>query len=238
MEKRHFIYAIKTACTAIAVFIAISCNRIDPRIEKGAINLELGDYKRARMQFESVLDGHPSNFAARLGLGKAMLQEFSAEPGDTTLLIDCLTQLEAARTLMPGSDVERLLSVAWFKRAAALLAHRDTLSAMAALSRSIGFDPKASKPLNLAGILYFYRGETDKALHLFRLVMTVDSGSVSGYFNAGMVHWADSNYALAYDFWYKAALRAPEDKEILSWAAQAKLRMTTADSKAYGNRTR
>jgi hypothetical protein len=54
--------------------------------------------------------------------------------------------------------------------------------------------------------------------------MAIDSSSVNGYFNMGMVYWADSNYALAYDYWYKAALRAPEDKEILTWAAMAKKR--------------
>jgi hypothetical protein len=58
----------------------------------------------------------------------------------------------------------------------------------------------------------------------------IDSASASGYFNAGMVHWAAGNYPLAFDFWYKAALRAPEDKEIVTWAAMAKKRMATTDS--------
>jgi Flp pilus assembly protein TadD len=228
MEKRHFIFTIKTVCAIAmtAVVIAtVSCHRVDPRIEQGIANLELGDYKRARMHFEAVLDERPSNYAARLGLGKALVQEFSAHPGDSTLLPDCLTQLEAARTLRPEKEVEKILSIVWFKRATALLANHDTLGAMAALSRSTGFDPKAGKPVNLAGILYFNRGETDKALNLFRLVMTIDSGSVNGYFNTGMVYWADGDYARAFDYWYKAALRAPDDKEIVTWAAMAKKRI-------------
>ena len=206
----------------------LSCNRIDPRIEKGTINLTLGDFKRARKNFEAVVDKQPSSYAARLGLGKAMLQELSGNPGDSMLLFDCLTQLEAARTLRPDREVEKLLGIVWFKRASMLLANRDTLSSITALSRSISLDPSASKPVNLAGILYFYRGETAKALNLFRLVTTIDSGSASGYFNAGMVHWADSNYTLAFDCWCKAALRAPGDKEILTWAAMAKQRLKPA----------
>jgi tetratricopeptide (TPR) repeat protein len=222
MEKRYFIHTITMCFSLFAVVLSISCNRVDPRIEKGAMNLELGDYKRARMNFEAVVDKQPGNFAARLGLGKALLQEFSACPGDSALLIDCLTQLEAARTLRPEKEIEKLLSVVWFKCATALLGKKDTIAAISALSRSINLDPKASKPLNLAGILYFHRGETEKALNLFRLVIAIDSTSVNGYFNTGMVYWADSNYSLAYDFWYKAALRAPGDKEILTWAAIAK----------------
>ena len=210
----------------MAIFIAISCERLDPRIEKGAVNLELGDFKRARTHFEAVVDREPSNYAARLGLGKAMLQEFSAHPGDSMLLSDCITQFEAARTLRPDKDVEKILSIVWFKRATTLLAHDDTLAALGALSRSIGFDPNASKPVNLAGILYFHRGEKEKALNLFRLVITLDSCSVNGYFNAGMVHWADGDYARAFDSWYKAALRAPDDNEIVTWAAMAKKRIT------------
>jgi tetratricopeptide (TPR) repeat protein len=220
---------MKTAVISLTLFaLFVSCNRVDPLIEKGTINLKLGDYKRARMHFEAILDKQPSHYAARLGLGKALLQEFSAHsgahPGDSSLLMDCITQLEAARTLRPDKEVEKLLSVVWFKRTTVLLAHHDTLAAISALSRSTGFDPTASKPVNLAGILYFHRGETDKALNLFRVVTAIDSGSATGYFNTGMVYWADSNYALAYDYWYKAALRSPDDKEILTWAAMAKKR--------------
>ncbi len=220
---------MKTA-SAVATLIVMtaSCNGVDHRLENGAENLALGDYKRARIHFEAVVDKKPSDYAARLGLGKALLQEFSAHPGDSALLLDCLTQLEAARTLRPDKEVEKLLSEVWFKRAIALLARHDTLAAMTALSRSTGFDPSASKPVNLAGILYFHRGETDKALNLFRLVMAIDSNSVNGYFNAGMVCWADGNYAAAYDYWYKAALRAPNDKEILTWTAMAKKRTAGA----------
>lgn len=223
MDKRNFGCKIKNILIAATVLpLIFSCNRADPRIEKGATNLELGDFLRARTHFEAVLEEKPSNFDSRLGLAKALLQQFCAHPGDTALIFDCLTQLEAARTLRPDNDVEKLLSVVWFKRATILLAAHDTIGAMAALSRSTGFDPKASNPINLAGILYFNRGDHDKALNLFRLVTSTDTASIQGYFNTGMVHWADSNYSLAYDYWYKAALRAPDDLEILTWAAMAK----------------
>lgn len=133
-------------------------------------------------------------------------------------------QFEAARTLQPNKEVEKLLSIVWFKRAKMYLGTNDTLSALQALSRAISLDPKESGPVNLAGILYFYRGETEKALNLFRLVTTIDTASVSGYFNTGMVHWTDSNYTQAYESWFKAALHSPDDKEILMWAARAKER--------------
>jgi tetratricopeptide (TPR) repeat protein len=130
--------------------------------------------------------------------------------------------------LQLDNEVEKLLSVVWFKRAIILLRHHDTLAAMNALSRSIGFDPKASKPVNLAGIIYFHRGDKEKALNLFRLVTSIDSSSPHGYFNIGMIHWSDKNYVSAYEFWYKAAKRAPEDREVLMWTAMAKKQITTA----------
>jgi tetratricopeptide (TPR) repeat protein len=101
---------------------------------------------------------------------------------------------------------------------------------MAALSRSTSFDPAATGPVNLAGILYFNRGDHEKALNLFRKVITSDTSSAQGYFNAGMVLWADSNYAAAYEYWYKAALRSPDDKEILTWAALAKNKVNSSGS--------
>jgi tetratricopeptide (TPR) repeat protein len=190
-------------------------------------NLELGDYKRARSHFEAVLDKNPSSYYARLGLGKALLQEFTTHPSDTGLITECLTQLEAARSLQPESEVEKILSIVWYKRATILLVNQDTIAALAALSRSTGYDSHSINPLNLAGILYFNKGDHDKALNLFRLVTSTDTASVQGFFNTAMVYWADSNYTNAYKYWYQAALRSPEDKEIITWAAMAKKKLDT-----------
>jgi tetratricopeptide (TPR) repeat protein len=226
MEKRSFDFKMNLRLIFISVlFLTVYCNQVDPDIEKGATNLELGDFKQARAHFQKVLENKPSSFDARLGLAKALLQQYSAQPTDSGLIFDCLTQLEAARTLRPDKEVEKLLSVVWFKRATMLLTNHDTIAAMGALSRSTGFDPHASNPLNLAGILYFNRGDHAKALNLFGLVISTDSASVQGYFNAGMVHWADSNYSRAYEYWYKAALSAPDDKEIITWASMAKRKL-------------
>jgi tetratricopeptide (TPR) repeat protein len=226
MEKRYYnskviiIVIVTLACATIFV----SCNGIDSQIKLGVTNLELGDYKRASNHFEAVLEKKPSSYYARLGLGKALLQEFSTHPSDTGLIADCLTQLEAARSLRPDSEVEKILSIVWYKRAINLLTNKDTIAALTALSRSTGYDPNSINPLNLAGILYFNKGDHDKALNLFKLVTSTDSSSVQGYFNIAMVYWADSNYTNAYKFWYQAALRSPEDKEIITWAAMAKKR--------------
>jgi len=225
MEKRHFVSTVKTvAAAALVAACAVFCNRADQQAKLGAINLELGDYKRSRASYEAIVDRNPRDWNARLGLGKALLQAYCASPGDSALLTDCITQLEAARTLRPDKEVEKLLSVVWFKRATMHLSRLDTLDAISALSRSISLDPASSKPVNLAGILYFHRGETEKALNLFKMVLSIDSAGAYGYFNIGMVYWTESNYAQAYDYWYKAALRAPDDKEIITWAAMAKKR--------------
>jgi Flp pilus assembly protein TadD len=203
--------------------ILASCNRLDGLLEKGTVNLQLGDFVRARAAYEAAVDHYPTSSQARLGLGKALLQEYSVRPGDSALLMNCLTQLEAARTLHPDSAVEKLLGIVWFKRADGCLAKADTVAAMQSLSRAIALDPHATGPVNLAGILYFHRGDHDRAINLFGKVTAMDSNSVSGYFNAGMVHWADSNFTAAYDCFFRAAQRAaPGDREILLWAARAK----------------
>jgi tetratricopeptide (TPR) repeat protein len=226
MEKRS-VYSTVIICSVAALFsmTAVFCDKTDSRLEKGSINLELGDYVRARSYFEATVDERPTSAAARLGLGKALLQQFSAQPHDSALIIDCLMQLEAARTLQPEGEAEKLLSIVWFKRANGLLTAGDTIAALRALSRSTSLDPSSTAPVNLAGILYFHRGETDKALNLFRKVMALDTASVSGYFNAGMVLWSDSNCTAAYDCFFKAAQRSPGDREILMWAARAKQRI-------------
>jgi tetratricopeptide (TPR) repeat protein len=223
MSKSIFIFKKKTVLIILVMTAAVVvCDRTNSYIKLGSANLKMGDYKRARRYFNAVIDKQPSNYTARLGLGKALLQEISVHSEDSILILDCLTQLNAARSLRPDKEVEELLSVVWFKRATALLGFHDTLAAMSALSRSISFDSKAGKPVNLAGIIYFHRGDKEKAMNLFRLVTTIDSSSPHGFFNIGMLYWAERNYTLAYEFWYKAAKRAPEDREVLKWTAMAK----------------
>jgi tetratricopeptide (TPR) repeat protein len=211
-------------CGICIALCMASCDRTGTLLEKGSVNLSLGDYRRARACFEAAVDRHPSSATARLGLGKALLQEYCACPSDSGALAGSLTQLEAARTLRPDTAVETLLAAAWFKRAEALLDALDTIAALQALSRSISLDPSSAKPVNLAGILYFRRGDRGKALNLFRKVIAIDTASVSGRFNAGMVFWADSDWTAAYDHFFGAAQRSPGDREILLWAARAKQR--------------
>lgn len=210
----------------LVCFLTVSllfCNRTSSLLDKGAVNLELGDYRRARSCFEEVVNRHPASARARLGLGKALLQQWTTTPADTVLLSRALVQLEAARTLRVGDEVERLLSTVWYRRAEVCLGGGgDTVAALKALSRATSLDPKATRPLNMAAILYFQRGEQAKALNLFRLITTIDTASVSGWFNMGMVYWADSSYHRAADAFFEAARRSPDDQEVLRWAAMAK----------------
>lgn len=207
-----------TVCTVL-----FFCSGNDTMLEKGSANLELGDYERAIGCFNRILEHSPRSAAARLGLGKAFLQEYSVRPYDSTLLLRCITQLGAARTLSSDTAIEHLLSSVWFKRAQFLLGKADTSAALQALSRSTSLDPKAVGPVNLAGILCFNRGETKRARTLFDMVTVLDTASASGYFNAGMVCFADSDFVNAYHHFYEAAKRSPDDREILLWAAKAKV---------------
>ncbi|MBN1761100.1 MAG: tetratricopeptide repeat protein [Chitinispirillaceae bacterium] len=206
----------------LLALIVISCDDSGNLLKKGSVHLALGDYIRARECFASEVDRHPSSAAARIGLGKALLQEYASGSRDSTLLVRSITQLEAARTLRPDTVVEKLLSLVWLKRAEGLLAAADTVTALQALSRSTSLDHASAPPVNLAGILYFHRGERDKALNLFRKVITLDTASVSGRFNAGLVLWTDRNFTVAYDYFFAAAKRSPDNPEILLWAARAK----------------
>lgn len=221
--------------TCISVLFLVFCNGTEALLDKGAVNLQLGDFVRARCNFEKVVDLHPANAKARLGLGQALLQQWVITPEDTALLSGALVQLEAARTLHAGEMVEQLLSTVWYQWAKVSLRARDTLLALKAISRSISLDPKATGPLNMAAIIYFHRGERKKALDLFNVIITIDTLSVSGYFNKGMIYWADSNYQSAAESFFEAARRSPDDQEILRWAALAKKYTTDNVSAKFRN---
>ncbi len=201
--------------------ILISCSTVNRDIEKGEASLRLGDYAMAIRFFEGVLNRNPENFEARLGMGKSLIQQAVAQGGDSLIWSRALTHLEAARSIRPNSKVEPLLSDTWLIHARQGLETHDTLGALKSLGRAIDLNPKAVEALNLAGIIYYRMGDSEKATILFRSALAADSLRPFTYFNLGMVQWAKMNYVMAHQFWFKALQLAPEDKDILYWFASA-----------------
>jgi len=209
-----------TFIVLISIILSINCT--DQLISKGNKNLLLGDYPRAIILFSKAVDRNPESFEARLGLGKALLQQLSVVVNASDEQWSaCLTNLEAARSLNLSGSVEKILSVAWNQRALVLLNNNDTATALMALNKSIQYDKKNAKSLNLAGVLYFNIGEQDKAFSLFSLVMQLDSLSPSGAFNCGIVTWSKGDCSNARSIWRQALKRFPDDSELLYWTALA-----------------
>lgn len=209
--------------TLVAILVA-SCG--SSTIEKGTTCIRLGDYPMAIRFFTHALEHDPGSFEARVGMGKALLQKAVAEKGDKSAWQEAILHLEAAATL-GGNDAEipLLLSEVWFARAQNLVARKDTSGALDALSRSIEDDPGNPSPVNLAAIIYFRAGYTDKAEALFRKSVELDSAHPSSRFNLGMVLWSKGEYEEARKQWLLALKADPEDQDIIYWFAMAEKKL-------------
>lgn len=205
----------------------IGCS--DSNVEKGAACLQLGDYPAAQEFFEKALQYDPRNYEARVGMGKALLQQAVDQENDSMAWHDACRHLAAARTLRPSESINSLLSQVWSERSRMLAHNRDTLAALEALTRAIEYDPKRSEPLNAAGIIYFRMGEVEKAKALLARAVSLDSNSVAILFNFGMVQWHAGDYVAAHRLWLKALKRSPKDKAILTWFALAEKQMREQD---------
>ncbi|MBN1576801.1 MAG: tetratricopeptide repeat protein [Chitinispirillaceae bacterium] len=212
--------------SAVFSLLQLSCVSDSRSIEKGEASLRLGDHTMAIRFFDEVLSRNPENFEARLGMGRALIQQASLNNADGTLWGKALTHLEAARTIRPESDIDTLLSEAWLVNARRLLNRSDTINALNALSRAIDLHPRGVEALNLAGIIYFRMGESDKARILFERALVADTSRPFTHFNIGMVRWALNDIRGAHDAWFRALRLAPDDKDIVYWyaAAEKKLR--------------
>ena len=210
---------------ALAVAALAGCR--SDEIDKGQACLALGDYPLAQRFFARAVESEPRGYEARLGLGQALLQKAFAE-NDSVAFSGGLLQLEACRTLRPASDIGGLLCEAWSERARSLLRSKDTLSALADLSKAIDRDPRDPRPVNLAGIVYGKLGDPAKAEALFRKALTLDSADASAHFNLGMIGWQAGDARAAHDHWLAALKALPEDEDILYWFAlsEKKLRET------------
>jgi tetratricopeptide (TPR) repeat protein len=208
--------------TVLAALV-LSCS--DDVVEKGDIALRLGDWKMAMEFYYQALRRDPADAAARLGMGKALLQKAVALPNDTTSWREALVHLEAAHTIAPSAGIAPLLSEAWSSHARNLLAGRDTVQALSALSRAIELDSRSVEPVNLAGIVYFRLGHEDKALQLFGKAIAIDSTNSSAHFNLGMAKWQREQFSEAHRHWLTALANAPEDEDILYWFALSEKRI-------------
>ncbi len=190
-------------------------------IEKGELALRLGDYEMSKDFFAYKLQKQPDNYAARLGMGKALIQEAAAIASDSSWR-RALTHLEAARTIAPHrQEVLELLGETWSVHARNRLDAGDTVTALHALSKSIEYRPTSVEPLNLAGIIYYNLGDDEKAAALFRKAITLDSTNSSAYFNLGMVRWQQKKYGMAHSQWLNALQYDPTDDDIVYWFARA-----------------
>ena len=174
----------------------------------------------AQRFFARAVDADPRAYAARLGLGQALLQESYAE-NDSAAFAGGLMQLEACRTLQPSAEIGGLLAEAWLDRARGRLRARDTLDALADLSKAIDRDARDPRPVNLAGILYGKLGDAGKAEALFRKAIALDSADASAHFNLGMIRWQAGEVREAHTHWLAALKALPDDEDILYWFALA-----------------
>jgi tetratricopeptide (TPR) repeat protein len=207
------------------LLIAFMAGCYHDKVNKGTICLNLGDYSTAIEIFSVEVKRHPDRYEARLGLGKALLQR-SVDLSDSMDWKEGLLQLEAAISLNPEASVKPVLSDAWLQRGRFLLVKGDSSGCMEALSRSLEYNPRSLDPLNLAGILYFQRGDVKKAEALFSKAVSIDSISAVSRFNLGMVYWYENEIQNAHANWLAALKLSPDDKDVLYWfsCAEKKLR--------------
>jgi tetratricopeptide (TPR) repeat protein len=220
---------MQTGVSALLLLLAVvmlhSCSSNSDAIQKGEMSLRLGDYTMAIDFFEEVLHRSPDNYDARVGLGKALIQQAAKQHDDTLLWSKALINLEAARTLRPESNIEPLLSDAWMARARIDLDNKDTLAALTALSRTLELTPGSTEALNAAGIIYFKMGDSDKSLQLLNRAALIDTTGAFTFFNIGMVKWSLQDYKGAHNAWFRAVTLAPQDKDIVFWFITAENRL-------------
>jgi tetratricopeptide (TPR) repeat protein len=193
-------------------------------LDKANTCLKLGDYPLAVELFSREVRRNPQSFAARLGLGKALLQQ-AVDKQDENAWRTALIQMEAAQTLAPAAPLELLLAQVWFERTRLLLARGDTTDALNALSRALEHNDTSVNAINLAAIVYFQRGEAARAEILFNRALALDSANAVTRYNTGMVCWAQGKTALAQRHWLAVLKANPRDADAVYWFAVAEKKL-------------
>ncbi|MBD3421628.1 MAG: hypothetical protein GF398_16045 [Chitinivibrionales bacterium] len=212
--------ALKFCRVAVIVGSVVS-NCTNTAISKGNSCLKLGDYHQAQVFFGKSLMRDPDDYYARLGMGKALLQQAVAESQDTSVWRKALIHLEASRTLRPRTFDIALLGQAWREAGRTRLSVADTVGGLQAYSRGLHYQPLDLGLINSIAIIYHASGYPQKAEVLFRKALRIDSTHAHTYFNLGMVFWQAGKKTLAHEQWLKALNFDAEDEDILYWFSLA-----------------
>lgn len=188
-------------------------------VDRGETAIELGDYKMAMQFFKEALHKNPSDYRARLGMGKAFIQQAAENSNDTSSWRIALMHLEASRTLKPELNNEKYMGEAWMVYGNNLLEYGDTLRSLKAFARSIEYNSERAETFNLIAILYAGIGYADKAKLLFKKSIELDKEQSAAFFNLGMIHWDEGDFEMAHKLWFNALENSPEDDDILYWFA-------------------
>ena len=219
-EKTRFLFLM-----FISMFVCLFAACKNEKLEKAAIALQLGDYFLAEEFYRELLHENPANYAARVGLGKALVQKAVANPNDSTLWEQAMVQFEAARSLQATDDIDKLVAESYVEQARRLLLEKDTLTALEFLTKAIQIDTKPVQSLNLAGIVYSRMGQAHRAEVLFEKAVEMDSSYANALFNLGMLRWQQNNINEAHHLWLSTLKILPDNEDVIYWFARAEKRL-------------
>ncbi|MBX9688950.1 MAG: tetratricopeptide repeat protein [Candidatus Obscuribacterales bacterium] len=121
---------------AVAAFYApeaLSKSKVDwdKKLAKGFRDLEIGDYDKAMLFFQSEVDHHPECGPARMGLGLAFKKK--GKPG------------EAIAAIRRATEVDPDYAQAHYELGALLESNKDYAEALKSFERYLQLDPLSSK---------------------------------------------------------------------------------------------
>ena len=196
---------------------------------RGSESLRIGDYDRAIIAWNSVLDVKPADREARYGLAlswftKARDEEHMRESSDTSYEqaaheFRILVNLDTTKT------VRTMASSSLFQVARISVEADHFEDALRVLNESIQLDSLNWFAWNLKGLVLEGLGKPDAAQTNYEHIISQAPDFVTAYINLGNLHWSQRKFGEAWDDWSLGLDRDSSNTYLKYWVGRAEVKL-------------
>ncbi|MCF0222737.1 MAG: tetratricopeptide repeat protein [Fibrobacter sp.] len=194
---------------------------VQESVNRGHVALKIGDYERAVLNFNQVLDQQPDHRDARYGLalayyGAAEQAEHMRAPSHD-LWKKAAREFEILSKVDLTGRIDANYSTTLFYLARSTLSINPRANVLSLLDRSIELDSLNYFSLNLKALILSEQGFVEDAKKIFVYIVTKEPKFASAYLNLGNLYWNMGDVESAWDVWSMGSVKLPENRALAHW---------------------
>ena len=201
-------------------FLLFSCQYFDLKTAHSAF--ELGDYERAILLYNKILDSDPEQSDARYGLA---LSRFFVQKSKMNYQLDSahlqknwvevLNEFNILKQQKSSPQVLSMLSMCEYELGNLELKNKNYAQAVFFFEKAVENDSLNIPAIYARSGLYDAAGYTDKAIEFLNKIIKLDDRQVPAFIDLGQIYLENKNSKMARQIWEQGLKSNPKNEELM-----------------------